>query len=88
MGSLKKVGFDSLRGALNPRTTVSAISPLEPLVRDIWVNSFDNKMYRWDGSTWIEIAGIGTTKIWTGTLTEYEAIASPDANTLYFCTDA
>lgn len=79
-------GFGAQRGAINPITTVSEVPPSAPHVRDMWVDTFEDKLYRWSGTAWVEIAGIGPIKILTMTEAEYAAIATPDVSTLYFCT--
>lgn len=84
----KRSGFGVQRGALNPRVHVGDIAPSSPQSKDVWVDSFNNKAFRWSGSAWVEFAGIGPIKIWTGTETAYTAIATPDDSTLYFCTNA
>ena len=43
-------------------TFIQATSPTAEGVGDLWIDSDDNKMYRWNGSTWVDIqdTAIGT----------------------------
>jgi hypothetical protein len=82
----RRAGFGELRGAINPPVAVSEVPPRNPSVKDLWVSTYEDKFYRWDGAAWVETAGIGPIKIWTGTEAGYTALGTYDDATLYFCT--
>jgi len=51
----KNAGFSTHRGSTNPRVTVSANSPKNPLKYDIWVDITTPTApvwNYWDGSAW------------------------------------
>ena len=60
---------------------------------DTWTNKFiiaDNTLQSDSSHIYIDSVrdqNTGTIKTWTGTKTEYDAIATKDSSTLYFCTD-
>ena len=53
--SQRRAGFSSLRGATNPRITVSANAPKSPVLHDIWVDITTPTApvwNYWDGTAW------------------------------------
>jgi hypothetical protein len=91
-----RAGYSNLSGAANPRIVYSETAPVNPKTKDIWINtsSIDQSKYRYNGTVWVAVASesikdqYGDTnvpkKIWTGLVSEYEAIVTKDDNTLYF----
>jgi len=53
--SQRRAGYGNLRGATNPRITVSATAPNDPLTYDIWVDITTPTApvwNYWDGTAW------------------------------------
>jgi hypothetical protein len=64
-----RAGYGSLSGANNPRLTIGAVAPKNPKDKDLFVNTTDECMYRWDGSAdpqeWVLAVSGGSSNVTT-----------------------
>ena len=70
--SVRRPGYNNLEGALNSKQTVSAIRPLKPKDKDRWINTSENKEYRFDKTLndWVLISGGSSELVISGQLEE------------------
>lgn len=77
-----RTGFGPSAGSLNPRVLYSEVEPVSPRSKDIWVNTLNNSIKRWDAEfeEWSYISR--PTLVLTQT--EYDDLDTPDPDTLYY----
>jgi hypothetical protein len=61
MRAQKRAGFGVLRGALNPKMTLSVTAPNSPSKYDIWIDTSTDEFNYWDGADWVTLSGGGGT---------------------------
>lgn len=61
MRAQKRPGFGVLRGALNPKMTLSVTAPNSPQKYDIWIDVSNDEFNYYDGADWVTLSGGGGT---------------------------
>lgn len=74
-------GIYESNGTSNITVASLSASPTSSVIGDVWVNTTDNVVYFWDGSTWVETGG--------GSTVSYQSASpsSPDIGTIWVDSD-